>query len=396
MDCKGLKRKPRPRGRGFLSHPSGNRLDSVEANDTERLFAEATSGSVCVELIQARCTRHGADETDCRRNNLLCHRGASELVQLEVEHIVASEGIVELRNNNELRLRPSVGNVLAHRDSVLVDLVEELVASEGDADLEGMLGRNEVARALLLEFRHGRVEVGDDLVEVLLRPLGVPVLVLRNRNVRIEVGVVENTVGLVVTEVVAVEGNRVGVELERKAESRAVRLVSGRLLADGRKTSLFESTREDTLSEADDGAVFLVVVVTGERSLGVVAVRTDGARELADTEDDALLVPLTVGGAAEELISSRSLGHDRDNLVHPVLEELHGDLSGRVRDALCWHSVHDILHSARLLVERHTHKCEVLHRAEVLRGLVKGETLDLDLRHAEFAFSESHSNLLLS
>lgn len=123
----------------------------------------------------------------------------------------------------------------------------------------------------------------------------------------------------------------------------------------------------------------------------MVAVRTDGARELADTEDDALLIPLTVGGAAEEFIGGRSLGHNRDNLVHPVLEELHGDLSGRVGDALGRHRIHHILDSARLVVERHAHESEVLHRAEVIRGLVESETLDLDLRHTEFAFSESHN-----
>ena len=79
-----------------------------------------------------------------------------------------------------------------------------------------------------------------------------------------------------------------------------------------------------------------------------------------------------------------------------MLEELHGDLSGWVGDTLGGHRIHHILDSARLFVEGHAHESEVLHRAEVIRSLIESETLDLDLRHTEFAFSESHNCLLLS
>lgn len=255
------KKRPATEVAGPFSPCLSQLLNAEKAHNAEGLLHEATSGCIRVELVEARCTRHRTNETNRRGNDLLRNRRTRELVEFEVHNIVTGESVVELGNNHEVALRPSVGDVLADGDAVLVDLVEVLVASEGDAEFEGMLGRNEVTGTLLLEFGDGRVEVADDLVEVLLRPLRVSILVLGNSDVRREVGVVEDTEGLVITEVVAEEGNRIRIELEGEAESRAVGLVSGRLLADGRKTSLFESTREDTLSEADDGAVFLVEVV---------------------------------------------------------------------------------------------------------------------------------------
>lgn len=362
-------------------------LDTNKANNAKRLLDKTSGRCVGIKFIEATRSRHRTDESDGSRDDLFSDRRTGEVIELDVHDVITSGGGIEFRDWDDFRLRPGIGDVLTDGDAVGVDLVKELVNTEGDTDLEGVLRRNEVTAALLLEFRNRRVEVSDDLVEVLTRPRSIVALrTLRHHIKSGEVGVVEDTVSLVVTEVITEEGDRVGVELEGEAEGRTVRLIGGRLLSDSRKTGFLQSTREDTLSEAHDGAVFLVEVVTGVRSLSVVAVRTDTARELADTEDDGFLIPLTVGGAAKELVSRGSLSHNRDDFVHPVLEELDGDLSRRSGNALGRERVHHILNARGLVVEGHAHEVEVLHSTEFRRSLIEDETFDWDLRQTEFAF----------
>ena len=328
-------------------------LDAEEAHDAERLFNEAACGGVAIELVQTSSPRDRADEADGCGDDLLDDRVAVDALNDEVEHIVASERVVELGDINEGSLRPGLLDELVDGVTVLVDLGEVLGAPERDTELEGILAGVEVTLALGLSGRHDDGEVTNDFVEVLVDPLGAE-LIGRGSGIGVdddgrdlivvsEVGVVKETVGLVDAEVVTEERDSILVQLEGESESGTVGLVGGSLLTDGGHTLLLEFTREDALREADDGALFVVPVVSSERRLSMVAIRTDRASQFADAEDDAFLEPFTDGGAAKEFVGLASLGHDRDETVHPVLQELDRHLVGRDGYAVVGHSVHDRL-----------------------------------------------------
>lgn len=355
-------------------------LDAEEANDTKRLLDKASSRRVRVQLVQTGSPRNRTDETDGSRNNLLHDRVAVKGLNLEVEHIVARERVVELGDVNELSLRPSLLDELVDGVTVLVDLREVLRTRERNAELERVLAGVEVALALGLRCRHDDCEVTDDLVEVLVFPLGRGNARLKSdlRDLHIvrKVGVVKNTVGLVATKVVSEERNRILVQLERERESRTVGLVGRSLLTDSSQPLLFQFTREDALGEADDGAVLVVPVVASERGLSMVAIRTNRASEFADTEDNAFLEPLTNGGASKELVSLRSLGHNCDETVHPVLEELHRDLVGGRGHTSVRHGIHDHL-EVHIRLHADTDTVKGLYGAGHALGGVERETTAL-------------------
>ena len=72
----------------------------------------------------------------------------------------------------------------------------------------------------------------------------------------------------------------------------------------------------------------------------MVAIRTNRASQFADTEHDLFLEPLANCRASHELVSLRSLSDRRDEAVHPVLEELNGNLVGCRGDARGGHCIH--------------------------------------------------------
>ena len=354
------------------------RLDAEEANNAERLFHEAPGCGVRVEFVETSCTRHRTDEADRGRNDLLDDRVAVDALDDEVQNVVTRECVIELRHIDESRLWPSLLDELVDGVTVLVDLRQILGAGQRDAELERILARVEVALALCLRGRHDNREVTDDLVEILVLPLcgglGSRQSDLRNLHIVRKIGVVQETVGLIATEVVAEERNGVLVQLEPERESGTVGLIGGSLLTDSSHTLLLEFTREDTLREADDCALLVVPVVTSERWLSVVAIRTDRASELADTEDHALLEPFADCCTTKQFVSLASLGHHRDEFVHPVLEELDGDLVAGCRNACVRHCVHDHLEvHVRLHADTHAVKrLDGVHRT--LSG-IESETL---------------------
>lgn len=371
------KKETRNRSCGSLALWLRQRLDAEEAHDAERLFDEAASRRVRIELVEPRRTRNSTDEANGRRNDLLDHGVPVKTLDDEVENIVTRERVVELRHIDEGRLRPSLLDELVDGVTMLVDLRQILGATERDAELEGVLARVEVALALGLSGRHDNGEVADDLVEILILPLGGSLGVresdFRNLHIVSEVGVVENTVGLVTTEVVAEERNGVLVELEREGESGTVGLIGRSLLTDSSHALLLEFAREDALREADDCSLLVVPVVASERRLSVVAIRTDGAREFADTEDHALLEPFTNGCTTEKFVSLASLGHDRDETVHPVLEELNWHLIAGCGYACGGHSVHNHL-EVHVGLHADAETVKRLDRASDALGGVQSET----------------------
>lgn len=377
------KKNPSPFGNGsfVLCGPLG--LHTEEAHDTERLLDKATSRSIGVQLVETSRTRDSTDEADRCRNDLLNDGVRVDALNDEVENIGASEGAIELRHIDEGSLGPGLLDELVDGVTVLVDLREVLGARQRNAELERVLAGVEVALALGLRGRHDDRKVADDLVEVLVLPEGGRGAVnVNRRNLDIvgEVGVVQETVGLVLTEVVAEERNRVLVQLETKGESGTVGLVSRSLLTDGCHTLLLEFTRKDALREANDGALFVVPVVASKRRLSMVAIRTRHASKFADTEDHAFLEPLADRGTTKEFVSLASLGHDRDETVHPVLQELNRHLVRGGRHTRSGHSVHDHL-EVDVFIHTDTHAVKSLGCAnQTLSGVERKTFLDFLLR----------------